>query len=117
MSELVYDPNLELVSILGIPIPTGRKPVSANEIMDKLKSELAKDYEGPNPALIGLSKGEAALKLLADKAADGDIESLKLIMDRTMGKSVQQVQNLNVNTTLVEFLEQLKKAREGKNGS
>lgn len=103
-AEIVYDPNLPMAFVGGAVVPTGKKPVSATEIMEGLRTSLVKEYSGSHPNRIGLTRAEAINDALTEKAADGDLEATKIIFDRTMGKPVQQVQSLTVTTSLKDFL-------------
>jgi len=48
---------------------------------------------------------EAALVAAAEKAAEGDLDALTRILDRLMGKPVQQT--ITASGTLREFLDQI----------
>jgi len=51
---------------------------------------------------------EAALVTAAEKAADGDLDALTRILDRLLGKPVQQT--ITASGTLKEFLDELAKS-------
>jgi hypothetical protein len=51
---------------------------------------------------------EAALYSAAKKAADGDVDALTKLLDRLMGKPVQQV--VQATGTLREFLDHIARA-------
>jgi hypothetical protein len=78
--------------------------MSAQEVLDGLQTAMMDDYAGNDPKKLGLSKKRAMEISLADKAAEGDLAAIGMILDRTLGKPVQQVQNLNVSTGLKDFL-------------
>lgn len=106
MSEImVYDEEKNVAYAGGIVIPLGRKPVDAKTIVDDLKKALATDYDGLDPTLKGLTKQEAGRMLLARKVQAGDIEAIKYVDDRIIGKPVQQINSMNVSATLQEFLD------------
>lgn len=113
-AKIVYDPNFPMAFVGGEIIPTGKKPISASEIMDGLQTALSREYRGKDQNKIGLTKAEAMLDSLADKAADGDLDAISKTLDRVLGKPIQQVQSLNVNTSLTEFLDQLRARREAR---
>jgi hypothetical protein len=110
-SPITYDPVLPVAFVAGEIIPTGKRPVSAADIMERLQTELDMEYTGKDERSIGLTKSQAILRALSDKAADGDLEAARMLLDRIMGKPVQQVQSLNLNTSLKEFLDELRAAR------
>jgi hypothetical protein len=91
----------------GIIVPINRTRVSAKEVFTAIQDALATDYDGLNPRMSGLSKNEAAMMSLANKAQDGDIESIKYLHDRMMGKPVQSTFNLNATADLKDFLSEL----------
>lgn len=115
-SVIVYDPNLPVAFVGGEIVPTGRKPVSASEIIEMFQTELSKEYTGDKKEKKGLTKGQAMILALADKAADGDVEAIGKILDRIIGKPIQQVQNFNVTSTWKEFLDELKADRARRAG-
>lgn len=106
MSEImVYDEEKNVAYAGGIVIPLGRKPVDAKTIVDDLKKALATDYDGLDPTLKGLTKQEAGRMVLARRVQEGDIEAIKYVDDRIIGKPVQQINSMNVSATLQEFLD------------
>jgi hypothetical protein len=74
------------------------------EIVEHLKSALASDYTGRDINKLGMTKGEAAFLSVAESAQDGDISALEALLNRLLGKPVQQVNALNVSASLSEFL-------------
>lgn len=100
----VYDPVLPFALVGGEMIPTGKKPVTAVEIMGGLRTTLGAEYDGKDPTKMGLTKAEAINVSIINKAADGDLSAIGMVWDRTMGKPVQQVQSLTVTTSLKDFL-------------
>jgi len=62
-------------------------------------------YMGKDADKIGMTLIEAALFAAAKKAADGDTDALEKVLNRIMGKPLQQVANLNMTGTLKEFLD------------
>lgn len=88
-------------------IPVGRRQVSAMDIVEALKDALSTAYTGKDPAKRGLTKGEAALLSIAENAQDGDAGAFEFLLNRLMGKPVQQVNQMNVSASLKEFLEGL----------
>lgn len=104
MPELVYDPHLPVAYLDGAVVPIGKRGVTAADILEGLKGELMTGYEGKDPKKFGLTKKQAIEKSLLDQAADGDLSAINMVLDRTLGKPLQQVQSLNVTTSLKEFL-------------
>lgn len=102
--EVIHDPMLPFALVGGEIVPTGKKPVTATQIMEGLRSTLGEEYSGKDERKKGLTKAEAINVTVADKAADGDLSAVNMIWDRTMGKPVQQVQSLTVTTSLKDFL-------------
>lgn len=102
--EIIYDPNSPIAYVGGEMVPTGKKPVTATDIMDGLRNALNKGYSGSHPGRTGLTRFEAINDALTEKAADGDLAAINMIFDRTMGKPIQKVQSLTVTTSLKDFL-------------
>jgi len=88
-------------------VPVGPKQLTPGEIVGTLKDIVSGPYEGPNAAKIGMTKLEAAIYSLAEAAADGDHDALERILNRLMGKPVQQV--VQATGSLSEFLDMLAK--------
>lgn len=88
-------------------MPTGQKQLTGLDIVEQLKNALSTPYTGEDPRKIGLTKGAAALLALAEKAQDGDGSALELLLNRLMGKPVQQVNQLTASASLKEFLDHL----------
>ena len=109
---IVYDDKLPVAYVRGIIVPTGRKPVSAQDILITLQNVLAVEYDGNDESKKGLTMFDAALVEQARKASDGDLEALKFLVERVGGKPVQQVNNFNVNADLKDFLSGLVKKRQ-----
>lgn len=60
-----------------------------------------------NPDWVGLTLHEVMAIVLAEKGCQGDLAAIKEFMDRFLGRAKQQVEALNVNLTLSEYLKQL----------
>ncbi len=112
MPDIIRDPHLPMVYIGGQAIPTGKRGVTAAEMMEGMQDALLQDYEGDDPKKFGLSKKQAMEKELADQAADGNLSAISMLQDRILGKPVQQVQSLNVTTSLKDFLLQVRQRAE-----
>lgn len=101
---VIQDPTKPLAYARGITIPTGRKPVSTADLVACFQTVMALDYDGEDETKTGLTMGDAAAVSQMRKAADGDLDAYKFIVERVGGKAVQQVQNFNVNASLKDFL-------------
>ena len=101
-----------IVASGGIPIPVGRRQFSALDVVELVKNALATDYNGLDPKKQGMSKGAAAFLKLAEEAQDGDKAALDFLLDRFIGKPVQQTKNLNVSASMAEFLAALENEAE-----
>ena len=88
----------------GIVLPTGRRRVSAQDVIEQLRDVLSTDYDGTDDKKIGLTKGEAALLSMAEIAQDGDVETIKYLHDRLMGKPTQTTLNVGLTADLKSFL-------------
>lgn len=69
-----------------------------------MKSALSSPYNGKDPKKLGMSKGEAAFLSLAEFAQEGDVTALETLLNRLLGKPIQQINSLNVSASLSEFL-------------
>ena len=108
--EYPAEGNVALVD--GQVVPIGTRQITPAEILDQLKSVVTLPYMGTDADKIGMSLIEAALFAAAKKAADGDTDALTKLLDRIMGKPLQQVANLNMTTTLKDFLDGISRADE-----
>ena len=88
------------------------KLFTAGEVVGSLQSVLASPYTGKDPKKVGMTKGAAAFMSIAEAAQDGDLGALESLLNRLLGKPVQQVQSLNVTATLSEFLGKLAEEME-----
>ena len=104
---MTYDPKLPIGYIDGIPVPTGRKAITAQDVMAQLKDALMTEYTGDDPNKRGMTKAQAMTLSVAERAQDGDLAAIDNILNRLYGKPVQAIQNLNVQATLSEFLDEL----------
>ena len=88
----------------GFVVPVGKKRISAQGIIEQLKDVLSTEYTGEDIRKLGMTKGEAALLNIAEKAQNGDLESVRYLHDRLMGKPTQTNLNLGVTADLKSFL-------------
>lgn len=78
--------------------------LTPTEIVGMLNDALLSPYTGKDPNKKKLTKGAAAFQALAEAAQDGDQGAFSFLLDRLIGKPVQQVNSLNVTASLSEFL-------------
>jgi len=92
----------------GEVVPTGSRGLSPSEITQQIKEAVGLPYLGREADKVGMTLLEAALYSAAKKAADGDVDALTKLLDRLMGKPVQQV--VQATGTLREFLDGIARA-------
>jgi hypothetical protein len=81
----------------------------AMALQDLVHKSLDLPYDGKDPALYGLSLGEAIILAQARRAADGDPIARKEILERILGAITQKNENVNVTGTLNDFLTEVAK--------
>jgi hypothetical protein len=107
--ELTYPAGKNAVILPGgAVVPTGARGLSPSEITQQIKEAVGLPYLGREADKIGMTLLEAALYSAAKKAADGDVDALTKLLDRLMGKPVQQV--VQATGTLREFLDSVARA-------
>lgn len=84
------------------PVPNQR--LTPTEIVGMLNDALLSPYTGDDPKKIKMTKGEAAFHSLAEQAQDGDQGAFEFLLNRLLGKPVQQVNALTLTANLSEFL-------------
>jgi len=90
--------------IIGAPIVAG--PMDGR--MKMLLSEAMNlPYDGHDPRYVGLTKGEALIIDLVDQASRGDKDARKEVLDRALGRPVQNIKSLSVRGTIEDFLDNL----------
>lgn len=109
--EYPKDKNIAIID--GKAVPIGLRQITPAEILDQLKSVLRLPYLGKEVDKLGMTLIEAALYAAVKKAADGDVDALEKLLNRVMGKPLQQVANLNMTGTLKEFLDGIARAESG----
>lgn len=114
---IIYPKNRNVAVVDGQIVPIGPAAITPSEILEQLKSVVCLPYNGRDLDKVGMTLIEAALFAAAKKAADGDTDALEKVLNRLMGKPLQQVQNLNMTTTLKEFLDVISRADEHAAGS
>lgn len=91
----------------GTIIPAGPRQITATELMDIMTDAVLQPYEGKELEYWGLTKYEVGCIKRADRIAAGDSDALEQYMNRKVGRPVQQVQNLNVNSSLTDYLDEV----------
>jgi hypothetical protein len=110
--EVMYPAGDPVAIIDGRVVPIGRNAISPAQIVDQLRTVVCRLYTGSDPEKKGMTLIEAALFSAAVKAADGDTDAMTKLLDRLLGKPMQQVANLNMTTTLKEFLDRVSRESE-----
>lgn len=111
----------------GIPEPSYGS-INPSSIKQLATATLGLPYEGvyneelgifiEEPRFKGMSNAEVMWVKIAEKAAAGDLEAAKMILDRVLGKPKQSVETTTMTLTYPEFLEHLAKQEEkAKNGN
>ena len=107
----------------GVPLPVDSEIIIDNKetVKSIIRAAAALPYGsdddplGLYPELFGYSKLEVAMIKLMRQAAKGDLDAIKIVLDRLMGKPEQLSQSVAVTGTYKDFLETLKNKEE--NGS
>lgn len=99
----------------GEILPTGQRNMSPSEIVAQIRDVVTRPYCGKDASKIGMCLLEAALVAAAESAADGNLDALNKILDRLMGKPVQQT--ITASGTLREFLDELANSDTKASGS
>ena len=90
--------------IVGAPM--GRGPVS-QQMRHLLEEMMYLPYDGNDPRLVGCTKLEAIVANLIDEASRGDKDARKEVLDRVLGRPVQNIKSLSVKGTIEDFLDNL----------
>ena len=104
--DIIYPPGKNIAVLKnGTMLPVGPRGLSPSEIVSSIREIVARKYKGEDESKWGMSMLEAALMAAAEKAADGDLDALNKILDRLLGKPLQQT--IQATGTLREFLDQI----------
>lgn len=109
----------------GVPLPVDSEILINNKdtVRDIIAAAASLPYEGEGsflglePELFGHTKLEVAMIRLMRRAAGGDLDAVKIVLDRLMGKPEQLSKTFEVKGTYKDFLEVLAKKEEKENGS
>jgi len=108
-ADIIYPPGKNIAVLRdGTMLPVGPRGLSPSEIVSSIREIVARKYKGEDESKWGMTMLEAALVTAAEKAADGDLDALTRILDRLLGKPVQQT--ITASGTLKEFLDELAKS-------
>lgn len=111
--DVTFDPKLPIATTKnGVQIPIQKNLVTATEVVTQINKSLNTPYTGKDIKKLSLNKAEAAYLSIAERAQDGDISALDFLLDRTVGKVAQQVNNVNVTASLQEFLTSIEKEEQ-----
>jgi hypothetical protein len=95
----------------GIPYLTQSPEKLSNDpaaaIPELFMKVLDLPYHGKNPDYAGLTNGEAMAISHATRAADGDIDSTHILLDRIAGKPSQKIQSVQLTGNLSDFLDKV----------
>lgn len=92
------------MKLVGVPV---RPKPTKDRLKECLDLSLDFPYDGHDPRYVGLTKGEAMMVELVDRATRGDYAALKEVLDRSLGKPIQNIRSVSVRATLEEFLDGL----------
>lgn len=109
-AEIIYPAGRDVAIAGGKVMPIGPRQLSPAEIVGQIKDAVALPYSGADAEKVGMTLIEAAVFSAARAAADGDLDALEKILNRLMGKPVQQV--ISATGSLKEFLEHIAQSEE-----
>ncbi len=107
----IFYPKDSAVAISGgniVPINPDAK-LSAQDVVERIKELVCTTYKGEDVRKHGMTLLDAAILSAGERAADGDLVALEKILNRILGKPIQQVATLQVSGTLGDFLSGLHK--------
>lgn len=101
----------------GVPLPVDSEiiPADKDNVKKLMEAAASLPYEGEGswlglePELFGHTKLEVMMIRLMKQAASGDMDAIKIVLDRLMGKPEQISKSMEVTGTYKEFLELLDK--------
>lgn len=96
-------------TVIGVPMKRAPAATKMRNLMDEA---LDLPYDGSDKRYKGLTKGEALIIDLVDQASLGDATARKEVLDRSLGKSVQQINSVSVRGTIEQFLDALPPRQE-----
>lgn len=91
--------------LVSNPQKVSKDPATA--ILELFKTVLDLPYNGTNPSYQGLTNAEAMAISHATRAADGEIDSTNLLLDRINGRPSQKIQAVHLTGNLTDFLDKV----------
>ncbi len=91
----------------GVIVPAGPRQVTAQEVSDMIRGVAGRMYDGKDPRKAGMTLIEAALFECAVQAAEHGGEDLDRLLNRVLGKPLQQIASVSTTATLKEFLDHI----------
>lgn len=106
----------------GLPFPSEAKLITKPAIEQGIRAAMSTPYRGywdkdqgcyvMEADFIGMSNYEVMVVRLAGAAANGDLDAIKEVMNRTIGKPKQAIETVSMSMTYQDFLEQKAKEME-----
>jgi len=81
--------------------------VDKSGLQNMMNQALLLPYDGNDPRYVGLSKGAAMIIDLVDQASKGSDSARKEVLDRLLGKAVQNIKTLSIRATMEQVLAEL----------
>jgi hypothetical protein len=91
--------------LVSAPVKLSDSPENSMQLL--LKKCLDLPYDGKDPALLGLTNGEALIINLARDAARGDHDARTTVLDRLLGRPQQNIKSVSLTGDLNEFLDKV----------
>ena len=114
MADVLQDDIFSLppatAEVGGVRIPVRATGLAPAEILQTIQGAVGRKYEGRDVKKHGMTLLEAALVSAAEQASEGDLEALEKLLNRLLGKPVQQV--LTATGSLRDFLDTVGKTTE-----
>jgi|TARA_B100001971_G_C18158369_1_gene519937 hypothetical protein len=107
----------------GIPRVELRQMITKEVLVDLPVAALSLPYERSEKDVFlekdsefeGMTNAEVMNVRLARNAAKGDMDAIKTLQDRVLGKPKQQIESRSITETYTQYLERLAAAEEEKN--
>lgn len=110
-AEMIVYPKDSHVAISGGQVvPIGRQQMTPQQILARIKETVGMQYMGRDVEKIGMTLLEAAMYEAAKKASEGDLDALEKLLNRLMGKPVQQV--ISATGSFKDFLDMVANSSE-----
>ena len=109
----------------GMPEVAYRNVIKKEALPELKRHALSQMYEGEwdsvnqcyeiDPRYVGMTKAEVIEHKKVDLACAGDLQAMKEIDDRLLGKPKQQVESKNLNVSYEDWLNEIARQEEGTN--